>query len=165
LDHPDLVRGLCLLGASPGMVDDDERAARRRADDDLAAHIEQVGVAAFVDEWLAQPLFAGLELDDRQRAERLENSAAGLASSLRMTGAGTQDPLWERLGELHMPVLAIAGALDHKYTATLREAADVVRHARFEVIADAGHAAHLQDPACSSAILRDWLAEITPREG
>src|SRR5262249_58533233 len=40
LDRPDLVRGLVLLSASPGISDDAERAARRQADEKLAREIE-----------------------------------------------------------------------------------------------------------------------------
>src|SRR2546425_495440 len=41
LDRPDLVRGLVLLSASPGIADDAERAARREADEELAQEIER----------------------------------------------------------------------------------------------------------------------------
>ena len=39
-----------------------------------------------------------------------------LTHQLRVLGQGVQEPSnWERLGELHMPVLLIAGGLDTKY--------------------------------------------------
>jgi len=49
--------------------------------------------------------------------ERKRNTAAGLASSLRLAGTGTQTPLWDRLGELRMPVLVVTGDIS---TDTLR---------------------------------------------
>ena len=120
---------------SPGIADEADRAARRAADDALADHIDDVGVEAFLDEWLAQPLFAGLDVDDQQRADRLTNTAAGLASSLRHAGTGAQASLWPRLRELNMPVLTIAGALDEKFTAIGRQIAASVPEGRFEGIA------------------------------
>src|SRR4051812_15439764 len=42
LDRPDLVHRLVLVGASPGVADPDERAARCAADDALADHVEAV---------------------------------------------------------------------------------------------------------------------------
>src|SRR5688500_933322 len=36
-DHPELVQSLVLVGASPGLADGEERAARRAADEALAA--------------------------------------------------------------------------------------------------------------------------------
>ena len=68
---------------------------------------------------MAQPLFATLRrrrgLDDRRR-----NTVGGLASSLRLAGTGAQEPLWDRLGELPMPVLLVAGALDTRFVAARR---------------------------------------------
>ncbi len=60
LRHRDAVERLVLIGATPGIANAAERRARRAADDALADHIEAVGVAAFIDEWLTNPLFAGL---------------------------------------------------------------------------------------------------------
>ena len=100
LTHRDAVDQLVLIGATPGIIDGTEREARRSADDALADHIEEVGVAAFIDEWLANPLFAGLTDQTAQRADRLRNTAPGLSSSLRLTGTGTQEPLWNRLADI-----------------------------------------------------------------
>ena len=83
LSHPDSVERLVLIGATAGLDHPDERSARRQADDRLADHIEEVGVPTFIDEWLRNPLFAGLTDTTSLRAERLRNTAAGLAASLR----------------------------------------------------------------------------------
>lgn len=146
LMYPHVVDRLALLGATPGIIDDDERAARRTSDEHLAQHIIDVGVEAFIDEWAAQPLFDGLVLDDAERADRLRNTAAGLASSLRLSGTGTQVPLWERLVELNMPVLTMAGGRDAKFIPIAERIAASVPAGTFGVIHDAGHAAHLQQP-------------------
>lgn len=158
--HPHLVRGLAVVGASPGIADDADRAVRRTTDNTLADHLEQVGTDAFLDEWLAQPLFAGLVVTDEQRADRLSNTPLGLASSLRLAGAGAQASLWPRLRELRMPVLTIAGELDAKYNAIGRQIAASVPDGRFEGIVGTGHAAHLQDPDQITAVLQGWLNDI-----
>ena len=152
--------GSAVVGASPGIADDAERAARRAADNALADHLELVGVDTFLDEWLAQPLFAGLVVTDEQRADRLSNTPQGLASSLRLAGAGAQASLSARLGELHMPVLTIAGELDEKYNTIGRQIAATVPDGRFESIVGTGHAAHLQDPDQVIAVLQAWLSTI-----
>ncbi len=158
--HPHLVRGLAVVGASPGIADDAERATRRAADNTLADHLEQVGIDTFLDEWLAQSLFTGLVVTDEQRADRLTNTPQGLASSLRLAGAGAQASLSPRLGELHMPVLTIAGELDEKYGAIGRQIAAAVPAGRFESVVGTGHAAHLQDPDRVIAVLQAWLNDI-----
>ena len=63
LDRPEVVLRLVLVSASPGIADDTERAARRDADERLAQELERDGVDAFLERWLAQPLFATLPRD------------------------------------------------------------------------------------------------------
>lgn len=161
LSRPDLVQGLVLVGATPGIEDPAERAARAAADARLADRIEAIGVEAFVDEWLRQPLFAGLDPGAACREERLESTAAGLASALRLLGTGAQEPLWDRLGELGMPVLVVVGERDQKFAAIgERMAAAIGGRAELRWIPGAGHAAHLERPEAFVEALRGWLATL-----
>jgi len=155
--YPHVVERLALLGADPGIQDDDQRAARRTADERLATHLLDVGVERFLDEWTAQPLFAGLELDDEERRDRLRNTASGLAASLRLCGTGSQVPLWDRLVELSMPVLAMSGDRDDKFQAIAERVAATVPDGTFATVHHAGHAAHLQQPAQVLGRLEIWL--------
>ena len=163
LMYPHIVHRLALLGATPGISDDDERAARRSADERLATHIVEVGVDAFLSEWLAQPLFAGLTPPTADLAERRANTADGLASSLHLCGTGTQMPLWGRLRELNMPVLTMAGALDAKFLPIAEQIASTVPQGACTPIAAAGHAAHLQEPDAEATTHIDWLAATDER--
>ena len=52
-----------------------------------------------------------------QAEERRRNTATGLASSLRLTGTGTQEPLWERMPSIDVPLLALAGTDDVRFAA------------------------------------------------
>ena len=160
LMHPHLVRGLAVVGGSPGIADEGERGARRASDNELAEHIVEVGLDRFLDEWLAQPLFNGLALDDEARAERLRNTPEGLASSLRLAGTGAQASLWPRLHEMRMPVLAIAGERDSKFASIARKASATVPHGKEVEIPGAGHAAHVQEPQLVEKAIADWLGEI-----
>ena len=161
LDRPDLVGALVLVGASPGIADAGERAARRAADERLAAWIERDGVAAFLDRWLAGPLFATLPAQAAGRDERLANTAEGLACALRRLGAGAQEPLWDRLGGLRPPVLLVAGERDPKFSELARRmAAAVGPSARVAIVAGAGHAAHLERPATTASLIEEFLAAV-----
>jgi 2-succinyl-6-hydroxy-2,4-cyclohexadiene-1-carboxylate synthase len=160
LDEPERVLGLVVLGATAGIVDPGERAARRAADEALAAELERDGVDVFLERWLARPLFAGLSPDAAGVADRQRNTVAGLAASLRLVGTGAQADLWGRLGRLGAPVLVLAGERDAKFTGIGRElAATIGEEARFETVADAGHAAHLERPETFLQVLRRWLTE------
>lgn len=156
LMYPHVVERLVLVGAHPGIVDDDERAARRTADDVLAQRILEVGIDTFLDEWLAQPLFASLQLDADAIEDRRRNTAAGLAASLRLCGTGTQVPLWDRLMELNMPVLALAGEVDHKFLPIAERIAASVPDGAFASVHGAGHAAHLEQPVQVITRIETW---------
>ena len=157
LDRPSTVERLVLVSASPGIEDDAERAARRDADERLAQEIERDGVDVFLDRWLAQPLFASLPperagIDER----RAHNTVEALTYQLRVLGQGSQPSNWDRLGELPMPVLLIAGELDAKYVDIARHMAAAIPQARVEVVAGAGHACHLEQPEAVAHLLRSF---------
>jgi 2-succinyl-6-hydroxy-2,4-cyclohexadiene-1-carboxylate synthase len=159
LAHPEQVTRLVLLGATAGIDGPGERAARVRSDDALAADLERDGVDAFLDRWLALPLFRGLAPGAADRDDRRRNTVAGLASSLRLAGSGTQVPAWDRLHTLTMPMLLLAGDRDAKFAALAhRMAAAIGANATCALVPDAGHAAHRENPDGFVAILRAWLS-------
>lgn len=160
--EPELVQGLVLLGVTAGIDDPPERAARRAADEALADDIERGGVDAFLVRWLAGPLFAGLAPEAAELDDRRTNTAAGLAMSLRRCGTGTQEPLWDRLSALTMPVLVLAGEHDTKFTALGHRLAEPLARGTFAAIPGAGHAAHLEQPEAFLGVLRPWLADQFP---
>jgi 2-succinyl-6-hydroxy-2,4-cyclohexadiene-1-carboxylate synthase len=161
LDRPDLVEGLVLVGASPGIADPVARAERRAADEALAAEVERDGVAAFLDRWLAGPLFATLGAGAAGRAERLANAPEGLAYALRRLGTGVQEPLWDRLAGLRPPALLLAGERDAKFAALAHQmAAAIGPGARVALVPGAGHAAHLERPAATAALIEAFLAGV-----
>jgi 2-succinyl-6-hydroxy-2,4-cyclohexadiene-1-carboxylate synthase len=155
--RPDVVERLVLVSASPGIADPAARAARRAADDRLADEIERDGVDAFLERWLALPLFARLPTNSAGIEERRRNTAGGLASSLRLAGTGAQASLWHRLDELTMPVLLVVGEHDAKFRAIATEMATAIPDATIEVVAGAGHVVHLEQPAAFVALVRTWL--------
>ena len=147
---------LILVGASPGLADEQERAARRAADDALADRIETLEIEAFAREWGAQPLFA----DQPERvaagahADRLRNTPQGLAAALRGLGTGVMEPLWDRLPELQIPVTLVVGERDEKFSALAERMLARLPDARLVVVAGAGHAAQLEDPGAVAEAIR-----------
>jgi len=167
--YPGSVASLVLIGARAGIADAGEREARRRADKSLARRIETQGVAAFVDEWMALPLFAtqqqlGPAFLDEQRRVRLENDARELAASLRGLGPGAQRPLFAELARVTVPVLLVAGALDPAFVAASRDLSRLLPNAEVSEIAGAGHAPHLERPDAVLGVVRDFLRRVSARD-
>ena len=147
LDAPQLVEALVLVGASPGIDSPRERAGRRVDDEALACEVERIGTRAFLDRWLHQPMFSTLTPTELDLEARRANSPEGLAWALRVLGVGAQEPLWHRLGELSMPVLLVAGALDAKYVLLAgRMAGSIGEQAQVVAMTGCGHAPHLEQP-------------------
>jgi 2-succinyl-6-hydroxy-2,4-cyclohexadiene-1-carboxylate synthase len=148
-EYPSRIASLILESASPGLATAAERQARVASDNALADFIEHEGVEAFVARWERIPLFSTQErlpqaVRARIRQQRLLGNSTGLANSLRGLGTGVQSALWERLGELRMRCLIMAGELDTKFVDIARRMAAAIGGSRLAVVAGAGHTVHLE---------------------
>jgi 2-succinyl-6-hydroxy-2,4-cyclohexadiene-1-carboxylate synthase len=152
------------IGVTAGIEDEADRERRRRSDEALADGLEASGdVEDFLDAWLSGPLFDRLESGGAaQRPERLRNGAAGLASSLRLCGTATQEPLWGRLGAFPCPVLALAGSDDNRFAGHALRLARLVPHGVASLVPGGGHAVHLAQPEPTARIVRHWLDAVGP---
>ena len=147
LDRPDVVRGLVLVSASPGLRTDAERETRIAADEALAVDIERDGVDAFLDRWLAQPMFASIPAGRSGIDERRRLRPEYLTACLRVLGTGAMEPLWDRLPDLEMPVLTVTGTRDAKFDAIGREMGAAIGTNAASLRVDGGHALLLERPA------------------
>jgi 2-succinyl-6-hydroxy-2,4-cyclohexadiene-1-carboxylate synthase len=160
LARPDLVDKLVLIGANPGIEDPVDREDRRQVELTQAKRLRHEGLEAFLEWWLAGPLFTSLSREAAGLEARKENSVRGLASSLRLAGVGSQQPLWDHLSALRMPVLYVFGGHDDKFRAIgERVAQSVGTNARLAMISGAGHACHLEKP---TSFLAELLSFIGP---
>ncbi|MCP4039133.1 MAG: 2-succinyl-6-hydroxy-2,4-cyclohexadiene-1-carboxylate synthase [bacterium] len=161
--YPERARSALLVGASAGLADPEARRVRIADDEALADHLVEVGLATFVEEWMAKALFAsqarlGETALARARAERLRNRPQGLALSLRGMGTGAMAPL--DLTGLKVPSCFVAGAEDEKFIALARGYAERLERACVEIIPEAGHAAHLENPEAFGRAAREFFARV-----
>lgn len=163
LNHPELVDGLVLIGATAGIDDADVRMTRQQADETLALQIERSDLAAFIDRWLANPLFSGLTDRTSARVERLANRSEGLAATLRCRGTGTQQPLWRDLAKLEIPVLVLVGNEDVKYTQIGQRLVEELPSATLRAL-PATHAVHLECATSSAETVRSFVEQHWPEE-
>jgi 2-succinyl-6-hydroxy-2,4-cyclohexadiene-1-carboxylate synthase len=158
-------RGLILESASPGLSDPAERAQRQLSDNALAERIEREGIEKFIDYWEKLPLFASqatLPAETRAalHAQRLHNRPAGLANSLRGVGTGVQPAFQQQLGTLNLPVLLLAGELDHKFSQIARQMARQLPQARLHIVPASGHTIHLEQPGSFARQIHEFCQTV-----
>jgi 2-succinyl-6-hydroxy-2,4-cyclohexadiene-1-carboxylate synthase len=144
----DRVKRLVLIGASPGLASQRERDTRRRVDEQLADGIERMDIEQFAVRWERTPILADQPTGVKAaaRADRLRSTPAGLAAALRGLGTASLPPLWDRLGEVRIPVMMIVGGRDERFQAVAVRMAGGMPHAEVAIVAGTGHAVHLEKP-------------------
>lgn len=163
--YPERVNALILVSSSPGLKGESERQARVKQDEQLATFIEQNGVRAFVERWEKLPLFASQSrlprpVREKIRRGRLQNSANGLANSLRGMGTGRQPSLWEAIKKANVPTLLLVGEEDLKFSRIAEEMERLMPRATRCQVPAVGHAVHVEQPDVFDKIVRDYLKEV-----
>ena len=163
LRRPDRIAGAVLVGAHPGLRDERERRARMERDALQAERLVVGGLPAFVAAWEALPLFASQAalpeaVRAEQRAARCTHDPPSVADALRRLGLGAMPPLWDALPSAVARLRFVAGALDAKFVALAREAADRTTKADAVVIPGAGHNVALEAPLALAQTITEVMA-------
>ena len=158
-----LPRGLILVGAHPGIPTGPEKETRRRWDHEQASALEAIGARRHMLQWQDQPLIATQRERMEPRAHqhmvnrRQESHSRSLAASLRGFGSGTMPDCWDLLEGITCPVLLVTGAQDERYTDLAAEMCAKLPTGDLLTVPDAGHAAHLENPAAFLDGLQHWM--------
>jgi 2-succinyl-6-hydroxy-2,4-cyclohexadiene-1-carboxylate synthase len=142
--YPFLFAGATLIGVHPGLGDPRERAARVGNDERWCQRLLNDGLAAFLDAWQAQPLFATQRALSpaalaEQRRVRGSHSAAGLERSLRVLGLGQMPDYRGVLRVTPFRVRLLVGEVDAKFSAIARALAEGAPRVVLDVVPGVGH--------------------------
>lgn len=153
LASPARVERLVLVSATAGLQEG--RAERRAADEALAVRIEAGTIEEFAEFWMDQPIFEGTPPAARRlwREDILRSDTATIAAQLRRFGQGAMEPVWDRLGELTMPVDVVVGERDEKYVVVGERLRAALPEGRLWRLRGAGHGLPREAPAALAAIL------------
>lgn len=160
LQHPEKVKALALVSGTAGIDSADERIVRKASDEALALRISELGIPSFIDEWLSNPMFKGLSRELADISSRCTNTSQGLGDSLRFAGTGTQEPLWDQLRNLTMPVLLISGGEDQKFTDLAIRMNSLIPNSEHHIMKSVGHTCHLEDVSSFATMLHAWLLRV-----
>jgi len=128
-----------IISAHPGLESESDRAARRAADREWAARAITSDWNAFLEAWNAQAVLGGALPRDEESARKLAQHRQVIARRFIDWSLGAQAPLWDRLAEIQIPVLWVAGDRDAKFLDLARRAVDHLPAGRLAVVPGAGH--------------------------
>lgn len=166
LDHPESVRALVMVSSAPSGLQLDVNPHPLEA---AVMAADEAGDSALLLDLETRMWFDGIgrapeDIDQEMRQLAIEMNRIALANEARNLGnrlPNAATPAAERLGDLAIPVLIIAGANDEPYT--LAAADHMVKHlanARKVIFDNAAHLLNMDQPALFERTLRSFLESL-----
>ncbi|HYL59517.1 MAG TPA: alpha/beta fold hydrolase [Candidatus Acidoferrales bacterium] len=147
LAHPARTLALMLFDTGPGYKRDEPRQAWNRMAESTAVAYETQGLTA-----------AGTSAEVTLARHR---SAKGLALASRGMLSQTDGRVIESLPGISVPTLVLVGADDAQFLPSAEYMAAKIPHAEKVVLAGAGHAANIDQPAAFNSAVRSFLQRVT----
>lgn len=140
-----------IVSAHPGLESAVEREARRSSDAARATMALTGNWQQFLAAWNSQPILGTSPLRAPQADAGLVMRRREIARSFVDWSLGNQAPLWDRLHEITVPVLWVAGENDPKFVALAERAVSLLPRATLAIAPEAGHRVPWE--------AEEWLAE------
>jgi 2-succinyl-6-hydroxy-2,4-cyclohexadiene-1-carboxylate synthase len=134
-DHP--WQAAVIVSAHPGL--EETRSSRRAADAEWASLALTGNWQQFLDAWNAQPILRTTPPRDPRTSGNLITRRREIARSFVDWSLGNQEPLWDRLGDIAIPVLWIAGENDPKFLQLAERAVSLMPKGYLAIAPGAGH--------------------------
>ena len=135
-DHP--WQAAVIVSAHPGLESPAERETRRTSDAAWATKALAGNWQEFLHAWNAQPVLGG-PLRDPQASGSLVMRRREIARSFVDWSLGAQQPLWDRLHEITIPVLWVVGENDAKFRTLAERAVPLIPNSRLAIAPGSGH--------------------------
>lgn len=142
-----------IVSAHPGLEDAAERSARKTHDSAWATKAFAGDWRQFLDQWNAQPVLGGGAIRDPDASMRLIARRREVARSFIDWSLGAQEPLWDQLPEISIPVLWVVGENDLKFREIAERAVGLLPKGVLAVAPNSGHRVPWE--------AADWFAERT----
>jgi 2-succinyl-6-hydroxy-2,4-cyclohexadiene-1-carboxylate synthase len=142
-----------IVSAHPGLEHDALREARRSADAAWAARALAGNWQDFLTEWNAQPVLGETMPRDAGASAAMAQHRREIARGFVDWSLGAQQPLWDRLCDITIPILWVAGEKDARFLELAQRAVAALPQARLAVAPDTGHRVPWE--------AEEWLARET----
>ena len=161
LEFADRFAGLVFISGSPGLETPAARQKRWIADQRVANRLDAEPIEQFLEDWYRQSVFGGVpsevlraEIHRKQKLER-----ASWPQILRANSVSQQPNYWERLSELKVPTLSIAGERDEKYRAIAKRVEQELHGSQCRIIPDCGHIVHREQPQALVSAIEEFVEQ------
>ncbi len=160
------VEHVVLVSVNPGLQLESERIARRVLDAQWAVLLRTQGMAAFVQAWQAQPLFASQQhvvatQRNARARQRLQHDPAQLADAMECLGLANMPDYRAVITTHQRHVQLVVGGLDAKFVALAQQLTTAHPELSCTEIPGCGHDPTLESPTVLAHILA--LAATTLR--
>jgi 2-succinyl-6-hydroxy-2,4-cyclohexadiene-1-carboxylate synthase len=146
-----------IISANPGLRDPQDAAQRRSQDTHWATRALTESWADFLKAWNDQPVLGGAMRDEREDKKLIQRRRE-IARSFVDWSVANQENLWDRLTEIHIPVLWIAGESDEKFSEIAREAAAKSPNFSLAIAPSSGHRVPWDNEGWLNETIYDFLA-------
>jgi len=143
--HPERVSSLILISAHPGLLSEDEKQKRLASDAEWAQLLLELPIDEFLSRWYDQPLFHPFKPDLSAMSMRRRQNPESLAKALLCFSLGKQ-PRYDT-----KDALILVGERDEKFRKLYPYA---------NLIAGAGHMAHLENPRAVAVAIKKRMAPL-----
>lgn len=162
--YPDFLHGLILVGASPGLKTAEEQRERRKWDRKMAERLK-IDLRSFLQDWNKLPIISTQKNIDplhrkKMQESRVQQNPSQLAKSMEIFGTGSMPSCWHLLEKIQIPVLLLIGEQDQKYRKIAQEMDVILPNAQVQIISDAGHCCHLEQPIQTARIIENWIERL-----
>jgi len=158
LENPHPWQAAVIVSSHPGLEDPADRESRRAADAAWASMALTANWQEFLDAWEAQPVLASSDIRAPQASGALAMRRREIARGFVDWSLGAQQPLWDRLHEITIPVLWVAGENDPKFLELARRAVAEIPAATLAIAPGAGHRVPWQAEEWLAAQVADFLS-------
>ena len=150
------LRGLLIESGHTGLPEG-ERESRWQHDCQWAHRFASEPIVDVLQDWYEQPVFSSLNHAQKQSfvALRSDNLGVKVASMLRATSLSKQPELTEPLRQCALPLHYVCGQNDAKFSAVAARSGF-----RFNVVPDAGHNIHAEQPRLFSQLIKQLITTV-----
>ena len=155
--NPELYAGAVLIGAHPGLMDEDQKKKRQASDEVWASRFLNEEWDVLIQDWNGQGVFQSPIAKDNPRFES-EFSRSSLALALKNCSLGRQKDLRPFLRSLPLPLLWVVGEEDLKFKELYSQLRALESsRSQFVQIPHSGHRVHLDQPERLKETIQTFL--------